>query len=70
MHKSEKAMKWGLRIHALWYIVANLAQILLWAILTPDHFFWPVWSILGWGIGLASHYWAIRSKSRSVARPT
>ncbi|WP_329241088.1 2TM domain-containing protein [Streptomyces sp. NBC_01478] len=68
MHKSEKAMRWGLRIHLFWYIFANLAQVLLWGILTPDHFFWPLWSILGWGIGLAIHAWVIRSKFRSLAR--
>ncbi|MFI9833820.1 2TM domain-containing protein [Streptomyces sp. NPDC051913] len=69
MHKTEKAMRWGLRIHLLWYVVANAAQVVLWAILTPDHFFWPVWSIVGWGIGLAIHAWAIRSKYRSPVRP-
>ena len=68
MHKSEKAMRWGLRIHLFWYILANLAQVLLWGILTPDYFFWPLWSILGWGIGLAIHAWVIRSKFRSLAR--
>jgi hypothetical protein len=25
--KSEAARKWGLRLHVLWYVVANLAQI-------------------------------------------
>ena len=68
-HKSEKAMRWGLRIHLFSYVIANIAQVVLWATLTPDLFFWPLWSILGWGIGLASHFWAIRVKSRSLARP-
>ncbi|MER5429533.1 2TM domain-containing protein [Streptomyces sp. NPDC002588] len=69
MHKSEKAMRWGLRVHLFWYIIANVAQVVLWAIFTPDHFFWPLWSILGWGIGLVIHLWAVRSKSRSLVRP-
>ncbi|MHB9858111.1 2TM domain-containing protein [Streptomyces sp. YIM S03343] len=69
MHKSVQAMRRGLWIHLFWYIVANLAQILLWRLLTPDHFFWPLWSILGWGIGLVAHIWAFRSASRSFARP-
>lgn len=68
MQKSEKAMMWGLRIHLFSYIIANLAQVLLWGILTPDHFFWPLWSILGWGIGLAIHAWVTRSKFRSLVR--
>jgi positive regulator of sigma E activity len=69
MHKSEKAMRWGLRIHLFWYVIANLAQVVVWAIFTPDLFFWPLWSILGWGLGLVSHFWVIRAKSRSLARP-
>ncbi|MDN3021381.1 2TM domain-containing protein [Streptomyces sp. S.PB5] len=69
MHKSEKAMKWGLRIHLLWYVIANVAQVILWGILTPDVFFWPLWSILGWGIGLVIHFWVIRTTSRSFVRP-
>jgi hypothetical protein len=68
MHKSEKAMRWGLRIHLFWYVIANAAQVVLWAILTSDHFFWPLWSILGWGIGLLIHFLAIRSKFRSLAQ--
>ncbi|KUN29568.1 hypothetical protein AQJ23_02045 [Streptomyces antibioticus] len=69
MHKSDKAMRRGLQIHFFWYVVANAAQVVLWAILTPDHFFWPLWSIVGWGIGLVAHAWAIRSAYRSLARP-
>ncbi|MFG3291919.1 hypothetical protein ACGF3G_24310 [Streptomyces sp. NPDC048179] len=42
MQKSEKAMRWGLRVHLFWYVIANVAQVVV---------------------------WAIRSKSRSFARP-
>ena len=68
MYKSEEAKKWGLRIHIFWYVVANVAQILVWWFATPELHFWPLWSILGWGIGLAAHIWADRSSSRSVLR--
>jgi hypothetical protein len=30
---------------------------------TSDQFFWPLWSILGWGIGLAFHSWPVYSGS-------
>ncbi|MFJ3666976.1 2TM domain-containing protein [Streptomyces sp. NPDC090106] len=69
MQKSEKAMRWGLRIHLFWYVVAHVAQVVVWGVVTPDLFFWPLWSIVGWGIGLAIHYWAIRAKFRTLARP-
>ncbi|MEX5711190.1 2TM domain-containing protein [Parafrankia sp. FMc6] len=66
--KSETAEKWGLMIHLLCYVLANLVQVVLWAVLTPDHFFWPLWSILAWGIGLAFHVWAVRSPSTLNSR--
>ncbi|MEU7928233.1 2TM domain-containing protein [Micromonospora sp. NPDC049801] len=58
--KSETAAKWALVIHFVWYVVANLAQIVVWWFVTPDQFFWPVWSIVAWSIGLAFHFWAVR----------
>jgi len=62
--KSENAKKWGLRAHLMSYVVANLAQVVLWWLLTPDLFFWPVYSLVGWGIGLAFHIWAVSSPSK------
>jgi hypothetical protein len=61
MPKSESALRWGVRIHVLWYVLANVAQVLVWCLATPDIFFWPLWSIVGWGIGLVAHIWAVRS---------
>lgn len=63
------AMMLGLRIHLLCYIAANLVQILVWWLFTPEQHFWPVWSIVGWGVGLVAHLWAVRSASEK-ARPT
>ena len=59
-------MRRGLRAHTFWYIVADLAWIVLWRLPTPDHFFWPPWSIVGWGVGPAIRVWAVRSASRSA----
>jgi hypothetical protein len=55
--KGETAQKWGLR-----------AQVVLWRLLTPELFFWPLWSMLGWGIGLTFHIWAVYSPSTLNAR--
>lgn len=62
--KSETARKWGLRVHVLSYVAVNLAQVVLWWLLTPEHFFWPLWSMLGWGIGLAFHIRALSRPAR------
>jgi hypothetical protein len=53
--QSETARRWGLWAHLLSYVVGNLAQVVLWWLLTPDVFFWPLYSLVGWGIGLAFH---------------
>jgi len=66
--KSEAAIKWGLRVHVLSYVLANLVQVVLWWLLTPERFFWPLWSMLGWGVGLAFHIWAVSSPSRLHTR--
>ncbi|GAA0389648.1 hypothetical protein Acor_76890 [Acrocarpospora corrugata] len=63
--KSEAAKIWGLRIHLVSYVVANLAQVVVWLVYDPEHFFWPLWSIVFWGIGLVFHIWAVYSPPKS-----
>lgn len=36
------------------YIAVNLGFILIWA-MTGGGYFWPIWVIVGWGIGLATN---------------
>ncbi len=36
------------------YAVVNLGLILIWAI-SGGGYFWPIWVIVGWGIGLGVH---------------
>jgi hypothetical protein len=56
-------LKRGLQAHALTYVLANLIQVVVWFAYTPEQFFWPLWSILGWGLGLVFHAWAVFSGS-------
>jgi hypothetical protein len=42
------------RNHLLAYLVVNAAIVVIWAI-TGSGFFWPVFPILGWGIGVIFH---------------
>ncbi|GAA1414967.1 2TM domain-containing protein [Catellatospora coxensis] len=60
------ASKLGLRIHLLSFVVGILIQVVLWGLLTPNLFFWPLWSVLAWGIGLVFHVRAVR---KSAAQP-
>ncbi len=51
----------GFKTHLLSYIIVNAFFWALWYFRGEDHgnneyFPWPVWPMLGWGIGLAFHY--------------
>jgi hypothetical protein len=61
---SEAVRKWGLRIHVLCYVVFNVVQVLVWWIFDSGNHFWPIWSIVAWGIGLLFLPWAAFTASR------
>lgn len=52
------AARRGLRIHIIGYLALSLMMIGIWlavAATTDAQYFWPVWPILGLGIGVVSH---------------
>jgi len=52
------ADKRGLMAHALAYLSVNLLLVAIWYT-TSRGFFWPVFPIFGWGIGLAFNAWDV-----------
>jgi class 3 adenylate cyclase len=48
------ALETSFRIHLAVYIVVNVMLIGIWAA-SGGGYFWPIWPILGWGIGLGGH---------------
>jgi hypothetical protein len=50
--------KRDLSTHVIVYLVVNSALIAIWAV-TGGGYFWPVWVLAGWGIGLILHAWEI-----------
>src|SRR3712207_7042354 len=40
----------SLKIHLTVYVAVNLILIAIWAV-AGGGYFWPIWPILGWGIG-------------------
>lgn len=44
------------RAHLLAYVLVNGMFLGIWAA-TGHGFFWPVFFLLGWGIGLVCHWW-------------
>jgi hypothetical protein len=51
--------KRDLQAHVLAYVLVNLALNGIWLIIMPGGFYWPVFPMLGWGIGLAFHIWDV-----------
>ena len=44
------------RNHAVIYGAVNILLVVIWAA-SGAGYFWPIWPIAGWGIGLALHAW-------------
>jgi hypothetical protein len=41
--------------HASAYVLVNLALTVIWLLTTPGGFYWPMFPLLGWGIGIVFH---------------
>lgn len=50
--------KRDLQAHMLVYALVNTFLIVIWAV-TGAHFFWPIFPIVGWGIGLVMNVWDV-----------
>jgi hypothetical protein len=44
--------------HAVVYVMVNAFLVAIWAFTSGD-FFWPIFPILGWGIGLGANAWDV-----------
>ena len=50
--------KRAFRQHLVVYATTNGLLVVIWAVTSPGYF-WPVWPMAGWGIGLALHGWGV-----------
>lgn len=46
--------KRGFWVHLAVYIAVNALLVFIWAASSGDYF-WPIWPMLGWGIGVVGH---------------
>ena len=52
------AYQWGANVLA--YVLVNAMLVVIWYV-TGAGFFWPIFPILGWGIGVVFHVWDVMS---------
>lgn len=51
--------KRGFWTHLFIYCAINLMLVAIWAMSSDRGFFWPVFVLIGWGIGVATNAWAV-----------
>ena len=56
--------KRGLQAHSIAYITVNALLVGIWLVTNPGGFFWPIFPIFAWGIGLAFNAWDVYSPER------
>ena len=44
------------KTHVAVYLIVNTMLVVIWAA-TGAGYFWPIWPIAGWGVGLAFNAW-------------
>jgi 2TM domain len=55
------------KAHLIVYVLVNALLITVWA-MTGAHFFWPVFPLAGWGIGVVMNAWDVYRKPPSEDR--
>jgi hypothetical protein len=61
------------RGHVLAYVLVNGLHLGIWAVVwtvTGFGFFWPIFPAIGWGIGLAFHWWDVYRRDDRSQGPT
>ena len=46
-------------VHLLMYLSLNAFLTMIWAVTSSHGFFWPVFIMFGWGIGLVANAWDV-----------
>ena len=54
--------------HLVAYIMVNTLLVVVWGV-TGAGFFWPLFPLMGWGIGVVFHAWDTFGRPRSTPSP-
>jgi fatty acid desaturase len=52
-------------VHLRAYIAVNILLVGIWAF--TGGLFWPIFPILGWGVGLSAHGWAVFGQQKTFS---
>lgn len=58
----------GFQIHALVFVPAIIAMFII-NYFTGPHYWWALWVLLGWGIGLFAHWIFVLGPARDKSLP-
>lgn len=67
--RRRSAARAGFRIHLASYVLTQLLLVGIWLFSTDPPGSaspWFVYPLLGWGIGVAAHWWAVRHTRRTT----
>jgi 2TM domain len=46
------------RSHLISYVLVNAGLVVIWVLTSGARsYFWPIWPMLGWGVGIGFHAW-------------
>jgi len=62
-HAGSRCSEQSFRAHAISYVLVMCLLVAIWALTSRGGYFWPVWPMLGWGIGLVAHGLTARNKT-------
>jgi class 3 adenylate cyclase len=62
--RRRSGLEMSVRIHLTVYLVVNVVLIGIWAA-SGGGYFWPIWPILGWGIGVGCHAAPLLARRRT-----
>lgn len=49
-----------LQVHLTSYAIVISALVVIWLVTSAPGYFWPIWPMMGWGIGIAFHVASLR----------
>ncbi len=58
---SQLKKKRDFRSHIFIYVLVNAMLVVIWAV-TGAGFFWPIFPILGWGVGVGANAWDVYAR--------